>query len=260
MPRAIGLLMLGMLTVCGCGQPSQEAPDTGEEPVSPTRAETPPPDSPTAPAGSASIQGTVMFAGTPPAPQPLKMDADPQCLLQHEEPVHSQEVVVNSNGTLRYVFVYVKDGSEGQASPPSKPVVFDQQGCQYRPHVLGIQVNQPLEIVNSDPTLHNVNCKPTKSQPFNLAQPTKGMKATKKFTAPEIMVKCACNVHPWMAAYIGVVAHPYFGVTGEDGGFMIANLPAGDYTLEAWHEKYGTKTQTVSVGDGETAQVEFAFK
>jgi uncharacterized protein (DUF2141 family) len=114
--------------------------------------------------------------------------------------------------------------------------------------------------VNSDATLHNVNCKATKSKPFNLAQPTKGMKSSKQFTAPEIMVKCVCNVHPWMAAYVGVVEHPYFGVTGDEGSFSLAGLPAGTYTIAAWHEKYGEQTQDVTVADGETASVTVEFK
>ncbi|MBI3312447.1 MAG: carboxypeptidase regulatory-like domain-containing protein, partial [Candidatus Omnitrophica bacterium] len=190
----------------------------------------------------------------------IKMDADPQCLLQHKDAVLSQEVVVNANGTLKHVFVYVKAGLEGKsAASPTQPAKLDQHGCLYEPHVSGMRVNQPLEIVNSDPTLHNVNCKPAKSKPFNIAQPVKGMKSTKTFTAPEVMVKCACNVHPWMATYIGVLEHPFFGVTGDDGRFTIAGLPAGQYTLEAWHEKYGTQTQTVSVGDGEAKSVDFEF-
>jgi len=243
---------------CGSGKPQDAAAKTGEA-AAPTQA-APAPASPGA-TGSASIQGTVKFTGTAPAPERIKMDADPQCLMQHKEPVNRPSVVVNPNGTLKYVFVYVKQGLEGKTFAPSTtPVVLDQHGCLYAPHILGIQVNQPLQIVNSDATLHNVNCKPTKSKPFNIAQPMQGMKSTKQFTAPEVMVKCACNVHPWMATYIGVVEHPFFSVSGDDGSFSLAGLPAGQYTIEAWHEKYGTQTQTVSVADGETKQVAFEFK
>ncbi len=187
------------------------------------------------------------------------MDADPQCALQHKEPVHKTDVIVNGNGTLQYVFVYVKDGLQSKPAPSTTPIKLDQQGCLYHPHVFGIQVNQPLEIVNDDTTLHNVNCKPTKSKPFNIAQPTKGMKSTKQFTAPEVMVRCGCNIHPWMATYIGVLDHPYFGVSGEDGSYTISGLPAGTYTLEAWHEKFGAKTQSVTLGAGETKDVSFEF-
>jgi len=210
-------------------------------------------------AGSATITGRALFQGTPPAQAKLKMDADPVCQQQHAT-VHAQEVVVN-NGGLQYVFVHVKGGLEGQPFPtPTQPVVFDQRGCVYQPHVLGLQVNQPLQIVNSDPTLHNVNAKPKQSTSFNLAMPTKGMKITKTFAKPEVMVPVKCNVHPWMRAYIGVVAHPFFSVSGPDGAFTIAGLPAGRYTLEAWHETLGTATETVTVADGQTQSVSFTFR
>lgn len=211
--------------------------------------------------GNAEIRGTVKFSGTAPKPDAIKMNADPQCQLQHQEPATSQQIVVNPNGTLKYVFVYVKEGlGEPAVAAPNESLKLDQHGCMYEPHVFGIQVNQPLEIVNSDATLHNVNCKPTKSKPFNLAQPVKGMKTSKSFSAPEIMVKCVCNVHPWMAAYIGVVGHPFFATTGDEGSFALSGLPAGQYTVEAWHETFGTQTQTVTVAAGETASVDFEFK
>jgi len=210
--------------------------------------------------GSSTVTGSITFTGTVPAQEKIRMDADPQCALQHKDAVTKQEVVVNPNGTLRNVFVYVKDGLQGKTFPAAgTAATINQQGCMYEPHVLGVQVNQPIEIVNNDQTLHNVNCKPTKSKPFNIAQPIKGMKSSKSFTAPEVMVKCACNVHPWMASYIGVVEHPFFSVSGDDGTFTLAGLPAGQYTIEAWHEKYGAKTQTVSLGDGEKKTVDFEF-
>jgi hypothetical protein len=121
-------------------------------------------------------------------------------------------------------------------------------------------VNQPLEIVNSDPTLHNVNAKPSLNQPFNIAQPVKGMKTSKKFTKPEVGVKFKCNVHPWMSAYAVVLEHPFFGVSGEDGAFAIQSLPAGQYVVEAWHEKLGSQTQHVTVNEGQPASADFTFK
>lgn len=205
-----------------------------------------------------SVTGSVKFTGTPPEAAKVKMDADPQCALHHTEPVVKQDVVVNENGTLQWVFVYVKEGAQ-PVPAPKEPVKLDQQGCMYTPHVLGAQVGQPIEIHNSDQTLHNVNCKPAKSKPFNIAQPTKGMKSTKSFTAAEVAIKCACNVHPWMSSYIGVVEHPYYAVTDDTGAFEIKNLPAGQYTLEAWHEKFGTATQQVTVADGQPAQADFEF-
>ena len=212
-------------------------------------------------AAEATVSGSAKFSGTPPAPAAIKMDADPQCALQHKDGAKADDIIVNSNGTLRNVFVYVKDGLAGKTFPvPKDPVKLDQHGCQYSPHILGMQANQPIEIVNDDATLHNVNCKPTKSKGFNIAQPTQGMKSAKTFTSPEVMVKCACNVHPWMKMYIGITDNPFYAVTGDDGAFSLKGLPAGQYTVEAWHEKYGTQTQQVTVADGETKSVDFEFK
>ncbi|MGH7198531.1 MAG: carboxypeptidase regulatory-like domain-containing protein, partial [Candidatus Omnitrophota bacterium] len=127
--------------------------------------------------------------------------------------------------------------------------------------VFGIQVNQPLEIVNSDNTLHNVHALPANSPQFNIGMPIQGMKLKKSFSKPEVMIKIKCEVHPWMGAYAGVLDHPFFGVTGDDGAAQIANLPPGQYVIEAWHEKYGTQTQSVAVGaEGETQEVSFEFK
>jgi hypothetical protein len=262
--RLFALSFCGVLMAIGCGGEKAQGAAAAKADAPSGQPEMATPDvtqSEGGARGSSTIRGTVTWSGSAPAQARIKMDADPQCLLQHTEPVSKQEVVVNPDGTLKHVFVYVKQGLEGQSFPsPTQAVNLDQHGCLYTPRVFGIQVNQPLEITNSDPTLHNVNCKATKSQPFNIAQPTKGMKTTKKFAQPEIMVKCACNVHPWMAAYIGVVSHPYFSVSGDDGAFALTGLPAGQYTIEAWHEKGGTQTQTVSVGEGQTKEVGFEFK
>lgn len=211
---------------------------------------------------AAAVSGKVLFQGTAPASQNVPTDADPTCQTAHPDGVNMDEVVVNSNGTLKNVFVYVKQGLEGKTfETPKQPVVLDQNGCQYEPHVFGIQVNQPLEIRNSDDTLHNVHALPKNTKEFNLGMPMKGMKLTKTFTAPEVMVKIKCEVHPWMAGYIGVLAHPFYSVTNSEGAFEIKNLPAGQYVLEAWHEKYGTLTQCMAIGSAEEAQeVTFQYK
>ncbi len=209
--------------------------------------------------GSATVGGKVTLDGAAPAREKIKMAADPVCLQQHKEAVLSEEVIA-SGGALQNVFVYVKEGLSGSYPAPSTPVVIDQVGCQYHPHVFGIQLGQPLEIRNSDPTLHNVNCQPKSNKRFNIAQPTKGMKSTKSFDQAEVGVPFKCNVHPWMTAYAGVVAHPFFEVSDEKGRFSLKNLPAGTYTIEAWHEKYGTQTQSVTVADGEAKSLSFSFK
>ena len=255
--------LLAIVAAIGCGTKPQEAAATNDaaktdRPIQLAAAM----DAGAAPAasGSSTVSGSIKLNGAAPAAERIKMDADPQCQLQHAEPVNKRDVVVNGNGTLKNVFVYVKEGLQGKTfASPTQSAKMDQHGCMYEPHVLGVQVNQPIEILNSDSTLHNVNCKATKSKAFNIAQPTQGMKSTKSFAAPEIMVKCACNVHPWMSMYIGVTDHPFFGVSDDQGAFSLSGLPAGTYTLEAWHEKYGTQTQQVTVGEGESKSVDFAF-
>lgn len=208
--------------------------------------------------GSSTLSGKVTLSGSAPAPQKIKMGADPACMQQHKDPVMSQEVVVNG-GALQYALVYVKDGISGTFPVPEETVVLKQHGCMYEPHVFGIQVGQKLEIVNDDSTLHNINCQPKSNKKFNLAQPTQGMKSTKIFDQPELGISFKCNVHPWMAAYGGAFSHPFFAVTDSSGSFSLKGLPAGTYTVEVWHEKLGTKAQSVTVADGETKQVSFSL-
>ena len=117
-----------------------------------------------------------------------------------------------------------------------------------------------FKVKNSDKTAHNIHSLPKESRGFNLSQPRAGMETTKKFQRPEVMVRIKCDVHPWMECFAGVVSHPFHSTTGDDGGFKLDRLPAGTYTIEAWHEKGGTTTQTVTVGDGETKEITFSFK
>ena len=205
------------------------------------------------------VSGKVSFEGTPPKPARLQMGADAVCMKQHKDPVFSQEVLVNKNRTLKNVLVYIKEGLSGKTYELAKEkVVFDQKGCMYTPHVLGIQTGQELEVRNSDPTLHNVHSLSKLNPQFNLGQPKQGMKFTKKFDKPETF-KVKCEVHSWMGAYIGVFNHPFFSVTGDDGSFTLKNLPAGEYTIEAWHEKYGTQTAKLTVDATGKKAVDFKF-
>ncbi len=210
-------------------------------------------------AGTATLSGKVSVSGSLPAPQKIKMAADPVCTQQHSADVFSQDVVAN-NGALQYATVYIKEGAQGAFPASATPVVLDQQGCMYSPPVFALQAGQPLEIRNSDPTLHNVNCQAAGNKKFNLAQPTKGMKTTKTFDKPEMGIPFKCNVHPWMAAHGSVFAHPFFAVTGADGSYSIQGLPAGAYTVEVWHAKLGAATQQVTVADGESKSVDFQLQ
>lgn len=210
-------------------------------------------------ADPATIRGQIQFEGTPAPNEPIDMAEEPQCAAKHTGQPTKHTVVVNDNGTLRNVFIYIKEGLPEQDYPVSgeKPVL-DQEGCIYQPHVMGVQAGQEITIRNSDPLLHNVKAVPDKNRGFNISQP-QVMESTRSFPTQEVMIPVECNVHGWMQAYIGVVDHPYFAVSGEDGSFEIANLPAGSYVLEAWHEKYGTQTLNVTVGPNETAEGNFTY-
>lgn len=207
-----------------------------------------------------SIAGAISLDGTAPARQQVKMSADPQCEAANAGG-RLGDIFLVKDGKLQNVFVYIKEGLGDQKFEATGEMpVLDQHGCMYTPRVIGAMVGQEIEIRNSDTTLHNVHALPEASKPFNNAMPMKGMTIKRKFTAPEVMVRVKCDVHPWMAAYIGVLPHPFFAVSAEDGTFTIANVPAGTYTVEAWHEKLGTQTASVTVADGAAATADFTFK
>lgn len=258
------LLMVFTMACGGGGETASsgedDGEDDGEEVVSTTEiSETMAAAPAAAVADGATVMGLVKFEGAPPPVGNLQMSADPVCNQAHSTAVKAEEVVLGAGGELANVFVYVKD-YRGAVPAPSAAVVLDQKGCQYHPHVSGIQVGQTLQIKNSDPTLHNVHALAKANKEFNVGQPVQGMVSDKKFDKPEVMLKFKCDVHSWMNSYMGIVAHPFFGVSSAAGTFNINNLPPGTYTLEAWHEKFGTQTQQITVGPKESKQVTFTFK
>jgi hypothetical protein len=210
-------------------------------------------------ATAATLSGSVMFTGMAPEAMGIDMTEEPDCDAKHAGGKYTEQVVANDNGTLANVFVYVKEGLEGMTFPvPQEPVAIDQDGCWYVPRVMGIQVGQDLLIKNSDGLLHNINAKPQENRGFNISQPVE-METKRSFRTAEVMVPLECDVHGWMQAYVGVLDHPYYSVTGGDGSFTLAPLPPGTYTIEAWHEVYGTQTQQVTVAANEQAEISFTF-
>ncbi len=212
--------------------------------------------------GTATIKGKVAFEGEAPKRKKLKMESEPVCDEQHGGEAQKEDVIVNENKTLRNVIVFVEKGLEGKKfDPTATPVVLDQSGCMYKPHVIGVMLGQKLLVRNSDPVTHNIHGLPKMNSEFNFGQNQKGQENPIELTTAEVMIKVKCDVHPWMACYIGVFEHPFFSVTGEDGTYTLSGLPAGDYTIKAWHE--GSKTgwtQSVKVGDGESKDADFTVK
>ena len=214
------------------------------------------------PATAGDIKGTVLLEGMAPKNDVIKMNADPVCLKQNTGEQMQETYMVGSDGkSFGNVFVYIKDGLGNYIyDPPTGPATIDQHGCRYHPHVFGMRVGQVLEIVNSDPTLHNIHALPKTNQEFNTGQPIQGMKTTHTFTAKEVMVPFKCDVHGWMNAYVGVLDHPYWAVTDANGKFELKTVPPGTYTIEAWHERMGTQTMSVTLGQKESKEANFTFK
>jgi carboxypeptidase family protein len=211
-------------------------------------------------AGAANVTGIVKFEGTPPKPKLISMSADPSCVKQHSSPVFAQEVMTDSKGDLQDVVVFVAEGlGDRTFDAPTQPVVVEQKGCLYTPHVLALRANQPLHVVNDDPTSHNIHPTPANNREWNKAEPP-GSSLDESFAREEIAIPVKCNVHPWMHGYVAVFKHPYFAVTGKDGGFDLSSLPPGTYTIKAWHERLGTSTQTITISANETKQISFVFK
>ena len=186
----------------------------------------------------------------------------PGCSKKPGAKVSISPVKVNGDSRLADVFVYIKKGTKNlpKTPVPKEPVVIDQVGCVYKPHVIGVRRKQPVHLLNSDPTLHNVRAISSKDKGiFNLAMPSQDMLIKKKFKKTGVMHRLKCDVHPWMSAFVGVLDHPYFQVTQADGAFALDNLPKGEYTLEAWHETLGTLTKTVNLVPGTNQTIEFEF-
>ncbi len=244
------------LAITGCGGNKQESTENA-------------PAAPSAPAGktvdaatAGEVTGTVKLDGMAPKMKTINMAAEPACTKGRTSPATTEEAVTGEGGTLANVVVYVATGLEGYTFPaPAAAATITQEGCQYHPHVVAMQVGQNIDVINKDQTTHNIHPIPKDNREWNESQPPGAAPIEKSFTRSEIAIPVKCNVHPWMKAYMAVMPNPDYQVTDKDGKFDLKNLPPGTYSVVAWHELYGASDpQTVTIGPKETKNVTFTFK
>ena len=241
------LLGLVLLSACSKKQASNEQEEQSATPKATATID---------PNTVGSVEGTIKFAGMAPKPVKIDMSQDPAC-----KGTNTAEDLVVDNGNLANVFVYVKDGMDNYSfDTPKEPAKIDQEGCRYHPHVLGVMAGQTVEVVNDDPTTHNIHPTPKDNREWNESQPPKAAPIEKSFARQEIMLPVKCNQHPWMKMYISVVKTPFFAVTDKDGKFEIKGLPPGTYTLAAVQEKLGEQDQKITIAPKGTQTVDFTFK
>ncbi len=246
------------LAIVSCGK--KESSET-------TPAPTAAPAAPVDTANAGAVSGAVKLEGKAPKARTINMAAEPSCAAEHaSSPAVDEEVVTGEDGALANVVVYVKEGLGNRTfDTPKTPVTIDQRGCQYKPHVVALMAGppgqgQPLDVINSDKTTHNIHPTPKNNREWNKSQPPGAPKIEEFFGREEVSIPVKCNVHPWMKSYIAVFKHPYFQVTSTTGSFELKDLPPGTYTIEAWHEKYGTTSQSVTIAPKEAKTISFTFK
>jgi len=251
MTNSVLFILTGVFSFAGCGkkEPVEEQPAASSPAAAPAAT-------PIDPATAATVSGTVKFEGVAPKPAKIDMSQDANC-----KGSNTAENLVVAGGDLANVFVYVKDGLGNRIfALPKDPVVLDQSGCKYHPHVLGVMAGQSVKIENRDPTTHNIHPTPKDNREWNESQAPQAPALEKSFAREEIMLPVKCNQHPWMRMFMNVTKSPFYAVTGPDGKFEIKGLPPGEYTLAFVHEKLGEQDQKVTLGAKESKTLDLSFK
>lgn len=250
MHKSLPVLSLAALLSIACGV--APATDTAAAPAMQTKKV----DAATA----GSVAGKVTLTGVAPTVEMMRVAGDQTCMAAMGPAAKSDAILVGTDGSIQNAFVYIKDTlSDYTFDVPTAPVVLDQVGCRYAPRIFGVRVGQPVEMVNSDATMHNVHAMPMVNQEFNRGMPQQHSRMTQVFTAPEQMVRFKCDLHAWMNAYGGVMSHPFFAVTGADGTFSLTGIPPGKYELAVWHEKLGSSTQQIEIGNSQAVSLNFTL-
>jgi plastocyanin len=255
-----GLGLASALTLTACKDTSDASKEGGNPAAAAgtTREAAPAPTKTVDPTTTSTVTGVVSFGGTPPAPTMIRASSDAACSKVHPSEFDGGDVLVK-DGKVENVFVWVKTGLEAYAFPmPAEPVKMEQLGCMYKPRLAGVRAGQEIVFTNDDPTMHNVSAKPKTQKGFNIVTPV-GQHGSRTFQKPEVPIRVGCDVHPWMSAYLGVVDHPLFAITGPDGAFTLKGLPPGTYTIAAWHERLGTIEQRLTIAAREAKTLDLAL-
>ena len=207
-----------------------------------------------------AIVGIVRYEGAVPKREPVKVTTkEAPC---HREPIPDESLVISADKKVQWAVVSIKTIKGGKSFPPEnpeKPILLDQRGCRFIPHVVVVPRGQTLRILNNDGILHNVHALAWRNRPFNRALPPKVKQMDVTFKRPE-RIRVRCDVHAWMGAWIVVAEHPYVMVTGRDGAFRLEGVPPGRYTIDLWHETLGKQQTEVTVTAGNEAKIDFVFK
>ena len=206
-----------------------------------------------------TISGAILFNGPVPEQSVLHLGGWSECAAQHEGTVYAQDVLV-TDGKLQNALVYIKDGLGDRVfAVPEQPVENDQKGCVFLPRIMAVQVDQQIRYLNSDPMAHNVHGLPKNSSQWNFSLGLKGTSRDISVDAEEVGIEVKCDIHGWMRSYLGVFDHPYFALSNKDGSFTLQNVPPGEYTIEAWHERFGIQSQKITLPEKGKEKVELTF-